>query len=101
MMGPKTAGQVAFEAYNEAKGGRTYDDKPIPPWSDVGEAVRSAWEAAAAAVQRASHDEARIEAERERAEKAERERDELDLALRALMADVAERLAREDAERAP
>jgi hypothetical protein len=46
----KSLGQIAFEAYNEAKGGVTYDGKPIPPWEDVGDAVRSAWEAAARAV---------------------------------------------------
>lgn len=43
-------GQIAFEAYNESKGGVTYDGKPIPPWSDVGDAVRAGWEAAASAV---------------------------------------------------
>jgi hypothetical protein len=51
----KSPGQVAFEAYNESKGGLTYDGKPIPPWSSlegpVGEAVQRAWEAAAVAVQ--------------------------------------------------
>lgn len=45
----KTIGQIAFEAYNEAKGGVTYDGKPIPPWTDVGDAVRTAWECAAGA----------------------------------------------------
>lgn len=54
-MSDKSYGQIAFEAYNESKGGLTYDGKPIPPWdtlagSDVGEAVQRAWEAAAAAV---------------------------------------------------
>lgn len=46
----KSMGQIAFEAYNVAKGGVTYDGKPIPPWSEVGDAVRGAWENAAAAV---------------------------------------------------
>ncbi len=50
----KTPGQIAFEAYNESKGGLTYDGKPIPPWDtltgDVGEAVKRAWEVAAGAV---------------------------------------------------
>lgn len=46
----RSAGQVAFEAYNEAKGGKTYDDKPIPPWDQVGEKVQAGWEAAANAV---------------------------------------------------
>ena len=42
-----TLGQIAFEAYNEKKGGKTYDGKPIPPWSEVGDEVRGAWEFAA------------------------------------------------------
>lgn len=52
-MSDKTLGQIAFEAYNESKGGRTYDGKPIPGWdtltNEVGLAVRKAWEAAAVA----------------------------------------------------
>jgi hypothetical protein len=46
----KTLGQIAFEAYNESKGGLTYDGKPIPPWSEVGDAVRLGWNVAAEAV---------------------------------------------------
>ena len=51
----KSDGQVAFEAYNESKGGLTYDGKPIPPWDTlsgnaVGESVQRAWEPAAPAV---------------------------------------------------
>ena len=53
-MNEKTPGQVAFEAYNESKGGLTYDGKPIPPWASLtdatGEAVRRGWEVAAHAV---------------------------------------------------
>lgn len=51
----KTSGQIAFEAYNEAKGGKTYDGKPIPPWEtltdDTGRSVQRAWEIAAAVVE--------------------------------------------------
>jgi len=50
---PKSPGQIAFEAYNESKGGLTYDGKPIPPWDTLhGDkaAVQLAWEAAAQAV---------------------------------------------------
>ena len=50
-MSEKTIGQVAFEAYNESKGGLTYDGKPIPPWDELSgdkAAVHRAWEAAAA-----------------------------------------------------
>lgn len=50
----KSLGQLAFEAYNERKGGKTYDGKPIPPWDtltdETGRAVQAAWEAAAARV---------------------------------------------------
>lgn len=46
----KSSGQIAFEAYNESKGGKTWDGKPIPPWGDVGDEVRNGWEAAAFAV---------------------------------------------------
>lgn len=50
---PKTIGQIAFEAYNESKGGLTYDGKPIPPWDELSGdklAVQRAWEVAAEAV---------------------------------------------------
>jgi len=46
----KSPGQVAFEAYNESKGGLTWDGKPIPPWNEVGDPVRDGWEASANAV---------------------------------------------------
>lgn len=51
----KTAGQIAFEAYNASKGGLTYDGKPIPPWSEVPDAsgVKQAWEAAAIEIENA------------------------------------------------
>lgn len=42
--------QVAFDAYAKNKGGKTYDNKPIPKWEDVGEDVKRAWRAAAEAV---------------------------------------------------
>ncbi len=49
----KTPGQIAFEAYNDSKGGLTYDGKPIPPWHELSgdrAAVHRAWEAAAIAI---------------------------------------------------
>lgn len=49
-----TIGQIAFEAYSKAKQGKTYDDKPIPHWNDVGQEVKQAWEAAARAVAKAT-----------------------------------------------
>jgi hypothetical protein len=53
----KTLGQVAFEAYNESRGGLTHDGKPTPPWESLGDGVRSGWEAAAIAVnERMAHE---------------------------------------------
>lgn len=46
----RTAGQVAFEAYNKQKGGKTWDGKDIPPWGKVGDEVQAGWNAAALAV---------------------------------------------------
>ncbi len=51
----QTLGQIAFEAYNEKKGGLTYDGKPIPPWGSLsetaaGRAVQEAWEISAFAI---------------------------------------------------
>lgn len=45
-------GRIAFEAYSADRGGLTYDGKPIHPWGELpnGDAIRHAWEAAAAAV---------------------------------------------------
>jgi hypothetical protein len=45
-------GQVAFEAYAKNKGGKTYDNKPIPEWDNVGPDVKRAWQAAAQAVEK-------------------------------------------------
>lgn len=46
----KELAQIAFEAYNEQAGGRTWDDKPIPAWQDVGEKVQANWKAATKAL---------------------------------------------------
>jgi hypothetical protein len=51
-MSEKTMGQVAFEAYCDAVGGKTYDGKPIPGWDELhGDRlkVQGGWEAAALA----------------------------------------------------
>jgi hypothetical protein len=47
----KTLGQIAFEAYVKAVGGKTYDEKLIPTWENLtkGQEARDAWEAAGAA----------------------------------------------------
>lgn len=39
--------EKAFSAYNEEAGGKTWDGKEIPPFSEVGEKVRNNWIAAA------------------------------------------------------
>lgn len=38
-----------YDAYNKEAGGKTWDGKPIPPWSDAGARVRNGWIAAAIA----------------------------------------------------
>lgn len=43
-------GQIAFEAYSDFTGGKTYNGLPIPEWHDVGDTVQGAWIAAARAV---------------------------------------------------
>lgn len=42
----KTPGQIAYEAWREARGEAASD----PPWSDVGPKVRALWETTAEAV---------------------------------------------------
>jgi hypothetical protein len=51
-MANTTLGQIAFEAYNEAVGGKTWDGKPIPAWAEINEKVRNGWEQSALAVVR-------------------------------------------------
>lgn len=40
----------AFEAYNASAGGKTWDGKDIPPFTEVGEKVQTHWRRAVAAV---------------------------------------------------
>jgi hypothetical protein len=35
--------EIAFNAYNEQAGGKTWDGKDIPPFSEVGDKVRMSW----------------------------------------------------------
>jgi hypothetical protein len=49
----RTLGQIALEAYAEARRGVTFDGRPIPVWAGIGDDVRNAWEAAALAVVKA------------------------------------------------
>jgi hypothetical protein len=46
----QTPGEVAFDLYAQAKRGKTYDNKPIPAWGEVGRDVKDAWEVAARGV---------------------------------------------------
>jgi hypothetical protein len=43
-------GKIAFDAYAEAVGGKTYDGKPIPKWDDLSINIQQAWNKAAWAV---------------------------------------------------
>ena len=43
-------GLIAFEAYKKKVGGKTYDGKDMPNWSDVGQSVQDGWRHAAVAV---------------------------------------------------
>ena len=43
-------GRRAFETYNHAVGGLTWDGKPIPGWESVTEAVRDGWRMASLAL---------------------------------------------------
>lgn len=43
-------GQRAYEGYAASTGNKTYDDREMPAWRDLGERVQRAWIAAAAAV---------------------------------------------------
>ncbi|PRY35346.1 hypothetical protein [Umezawaea tangerina] len=44
--------QAAYEAYGDTTGGLNYQGLPMPSWDDLGDLIRAAWTAAAAAVVR-------------------------------------------------
>ncbi len=44
------AAQAAWDAYAEAVGGKTFDDKPLPSWEELGDRQKAGWQAAAEAV---------------------------------------------------
>jgi hypothetical protein len=46
-MDKKTPGQIAFEAYRKNANTLTHDGRQIPEWYQLGDPVRSHWEAAA------------------------------------------------------
>ena len=43
------AARLAWDAYAEASGGKTYDGKPLPTWQELGYKKQAAWMAAARA----------------------------------------------------
>jgi len=43
-MEPKSDGQLAYERYAEFTGGKTYDGKDMPVWSNLGSRIQGAWE---------------------------------------------------------
>lgn len=42
-MTPFEKAEVAFDAYSKQAGGKTYDGKDIPPFSELGDAVQANW----------------------------------------------------------
>ncbi|MFI6279663.1 hypothetical protein [Streptomyces sp. NPDC050988] len=52
MLKPNTVelAETAYAAYGAATGHRTYDDRPMPAWEDLGARVQAAWVCAAGAV---------------------------------------------------
>ncbi|MEU2510176.1 hypothetical protein ABZ621_36560 [Streptomyces sp. NPDC007863] len=47
-----TYGQIAYQGYAEHTNNKTHDDREMPAWSDLGDSIQGAWEAAAWAVLR-------------------------------------------------
>ena len=45
-----TLSQVAYEAYASHQDWKNYQGLPIPPWSDVRDDIKAAWDAAVDAV---------------------------------------------------
>lgn len=52
-MAEPTNGQIAYAAYAESTGGKTYDGRPMPLWDELPQRIRDAWTAAAEAVRTA------------------------------------------------
>lgn len=49
-MMPNGIGRTAFIAYNNERGGVNFLGEPTPPWDDLPQGIRDAWEKAAEAV---------------------------------------------------
>lgn len=52
MTGPDLA-QLAYRAYAESTGGKTWDGRDMPDWDGLGERIQGAWTAAAEEVRAA------------------------------------------------
>lgn len=46
----KTTGQIGYEAYAIATGGKTFDGRDMPLWTSLPANITKAWEAAGKAV---------------------------------------------------
>jgi hypothetical protein len=57
---PMLLGKVAFSAYSDHTGGKSYNGEDLPHWDDLPATVQLAWCAAAVAVQVASKGKARL-----------------------------------------
>ena len=51
MINSAELGRYAYERYAANRHWKTWDDKPMPTWAEVGEGVQNGWIAAAVAVQ--------------------------------------------------
>lgn len=40
-------GELAYQAYADAVGGKTHDGRDMPAWGDLGDRIRSGWDSAA------------------------------------------------------
>lgn len=45
-----TYGQIGYEAFVDANGGKAHDGRPMPRWDELPASIVRAWEAAATAV---------------------------------------------------
>lgn len=49
-----TYGQIAYEAYADSTGGKTFDGRDMPKWEQLPERIQLAWSAATRAVMAAT-----------------------------------------------
>ena len=46
----KTRGQVGYEAYARSTGGKTFDGRAMPVWTELPDRIQTAWACAAEAI---------------------------------------------------